>query len=205
MKSTQERYISVDVESTGPVPYPYSMISFGACCVDNPHSTFYRELRPISRAYERDAIQVAAKGLLCLQDLKENPVYDPPHSSFDPLKVLDVLEKKGEDPIYAMRDFADWVEECAGEKRSVFVGFNAPFDWMFVNWYFHSFIGRNPFGANALDIKSLYKGKFGTTWSDTRKSQMPKNLLSGRPHTHNALEDAVEQAEIYRRIETARY
>ena len=28
------------------------------------------------------------------------------------------------------------------------------------------------------------------------KSRMPRHLLSGRPHTHHALDDAMEQAEL---------
>ena len=55
----------------------------------------------------------------------------------------------------------------------MFVGFNASFDWSFVNWYFHKFVGTNPFGVAALDIKAYYMG--------------PEQVVHGRKH-------AVEQA-----------
>ena len=32
------------------------------------------------------------------------------------------------------------------------------------------------------------------------KRQMPAALLSARPHTHNALDDAVEQAELFQNL-----
>ena len=42
-------YIMVDVESDGPIPGDYSMISFGAVLVDTQlDKTFYRQLQPIS-------------------------------------------------------------------------------------------------------------------------------------------------------------
>ena len=48
-------------------------------------------------------------------------------------------------------------------ETSVFVGFNAPFDWSFVNYYFHRFLGHNPFGFTAVDIKAYYMGAADTT------------------------------------------
>ncbi|MEA8422134.1 hypothetical protein PZT50_22700 [Pseudomonas aeruginosa] len=52
-----------------------------------------------------------------------------------------------------MQRFKVWVEQVTPEgARAVFVGFNASFDWSFVNHYFHYFLGENPFGIAALDI-----------------------------------------------------
>jgi ribonuclease T len=83
----------------------------------------------------------------------------------------------------------------------VFVGFNATFDWSFVNFYFQQYPGKNPFGIGGIDIKSYYMGLSGVTWEDTRSSRIPKEYTnSSRRHTHNALDDAIEQAEIFRRM-----
>ena len=61
-----------------------------------------------------------------------------------------------------MADFAAWVERVTPEgSLPVFVGFNAPFDWMFVNEYFHRHLGRNPFGHVAVDIKAYAMGRDG--------------------------------------------
>jgi hypothetical protein len=59
-------YVSVDVEADGPIPGPYSMVSFGAAvcgrhttdgftAVDPAAQTFYRELRPISTEFDAEA------------------------------------------------------------------------------------------------------------------------------------------------------
>ena len=46
---------------------------------------------------------------------------------------VDILRTMGEPPESAMKHFADWVVEVVPTgARPVFVGFNAPFDWMFV-------------------------------------------------------------------------
>ena len=63
----------------------------------------------------------------------------------------------------------------AKAAKPVFVGFNAPFDWAFVNFYFQQYLGDNPFGIGAIDIKSYYMGMSGGTWEDTRSSRIPEN------------------------------
>ena len=40
----------------------------------------------------------------------------------------------------------------------MFVSDNNGFDWQFVNWYFHAFLGENPFGHSSTNLGSLYKG-----------------------------------------------
>lgn len=171
-----EVYISVDIEASGPIPGEYSMLSLGACVVGDLSKTFYKEFKPISDKYLAEAIQVSGLS-------------------------LEKLKKTGIAPERAMAEFEDWIRQVSGDdRRPVFVGFNATFDWMFTAYYFHRFLGRNPFRISGLDIKSYYMGKFGTTWGDTAKSSMNKKFLSGKKHTHNALDDAIEQAEIFRKI-----
>jgi ribonuclease T len=103
-----------------------------------------------------------------------------------------------------MRTFRDWLRTVAGEDGSlVFVGFNAPFDWSFVNYYFHLFDGGNPFGFTALDIKALYMGATGCDWADTRSSKIAERLKPTLKGDHAALHDAQYQAEIFRLIQNA--
>ncbi len=81
----------------------------------------------------------------------------------------------------AMRKLEEWVKSVADESSSpVMVGFNAPFDWSFINYYFHRFLGRNPFGFSAIDIKAYYMGVSGSSWHDTRSSVMRKTLNAWR-------------------------
>jgi DNA polymerase III epsilon subunit-like protein len=172
-----EVYYSIDIEASGPIPGEYSMLSLGACRVDMPDENFYRELRPISDGFVQAALEVSG---FSLASLKET----------------------GQEPVAAMREFRDWVKRSSEESLPVFVGFNAGFDWSFVNWYFHKFLGANPFGVSALDIKAYYMGLTGCSWDETRSSKLPSILKSDEPrrHAHNALSDAVHQAQIFRRM-----
>ena len=86
---------------------------------------------------------------------------------------LDVLESTGLTPEEAMKRFDVWATGLApAGELLVFVGFNAPLDWTFVNCYFHRFCGRKPFEFAALDIKAYYMGVTGCGWADTRSNRM---------------------------------
>jgi ribonuclease T len=172
----REVYISVDIEAAGPLPPTYSMLSLGAVAVDDPQATFYVELRPINDNSVLGAMKVVGR---TLQD----------------------FARTGRDPKDAMAAFRDWLSSVTKAAKPVFVGFNATFDWAFVNFYFHQYLGENPFGIGGIDNKSYYMGLSGCTWEDTRSSQVPGEFKGSSPrHTHNALDDAIEQAELFRRM-----
>ncbi len=170
-----ECYISVDIEASGPVPGIYSMLSLGACLVGMPERTFYAELRPITDLAIPEALHV---------------------SGF----TLDQLARTGRDPQEAMEVFLGWVQEVAAGATPVFVGFNASFDWAFVNWYFHVYLGENPFGIGALDMKAYYMGLSGCHWRETTSNQLPQQFQPTHQPTHNALDDAIAQAEIFKKL-----
>lgn len=171
-----ETYISVDIEAAGPNPSRYSMLSIGACLVDDPGQGFYVELQPLHDASLPRSIEI---GGLTLEELRE----------------------RGTPAQEAMQRFADWVAQQVPPHRApVFVGFNAAFDWMFVDVYFDRFEIPNPFGHSALDIKSYYMGRMGSTWAETSLKHLSPRYLKGRPLSHNALGDARDQAELFRKI-----
>ena len=82
----------------------------------------------------------------------------------------------------------------------MFVGFNATFDWAFVNFYFQEYLEENPFGIGGIDIKAFYMGLSGCAWEDTKSSKIPSKFKGKSRHTHNALDDAIEQAEMFQRM-----
>jgi ribonuclease T len=171
-----EVYISVDVEAAGPVPGLYSMLALGACVVGRPDEAFYAELRPITDAFVPEALRVGGMS-------------------------MERLREEGRDPAEAMAAFGSWVRDhAAGARRPVFVGFNSSFDWAFVNWYFHRFAGGNPFGIGGVDVKAYYMGLVGCPWGDTTSSRLPARFRSSLPHTHNALDDARAQADIFAKL-----
>jgi ribonuclease T len=168
----KETYVSVDVESSGPTPGAYSLLSIGACVVGNTGEEFYAEIQPINDAYVPEAIEVAGKS-------------------------MEEFTRSGRPPKSAMKSFRDWLTKVSGEAAPVFVGFNTAFDWSFINWYFHTYLGENPFGIGGIDIKSYYMGMSGCSWEDTRSSHIPAKFKGSSQHTHNALDDAKEQAEMF--------
>jgi DNA polymerase III epsilon subunit-like protein len=173
---TNEVYICVDVETAGPVPAQYAMLSIGACLVEDPERWFYIELQP-----DRDEFLPEAMAI----------------SGLSP----EALKQNGAEPRHAMRLFADWVAEVTPQgMRPVFVALNAPFDWMYISDYFHRYLGANPFGHSALDIKAYYMGVSGVSWSETSMKHISAHLLEEKHLTHNALRDAQDQAEIFRVI-----
>jgi ribonuclease T len=175
MNNKKELFISVDVETAGPIPGEYSLLSIGACNAEDDIESFYVELKPINRNAVPEALKVTGLS-------------------------LDKLGEHGITPSDAMKDFANWIARITGDDTPVFVGFNAPFDWSFVNYYFHKFIGNNPFGFTALDIKALYMGATGSSWSDTRSSRIAERLRPQQRGNHDALRDARYQAELFRLV-----
>lgn len=174
--TASECWISVDVETAGPHPSGYSLLAIGACRYDDPGSGFYRELAPVTSDAEASALAIS--GL-----------------------HLDDLARTGVAPEVAMRAFAEWLEEIVpAGRRPVFVGFNAGFDWMFVCDYFHRYLGHNPFGHAAIDIKSVAMGALGTTWPETSLRALSARLLDGRTLSHDALQDARDQAALLRAL-----
>ena len=91
-------------------------------------------------------------------------------------------------------------DQSSGGRMPVFVAFNAAFDWMFVNDYFHRYLGRNPFGHTALDIKSFYMGLSGVCWEETTMRFVGPRYLGDQQLTHHALRDAMDQAQIFRKM-----
>jgi DNA polymerase III epsilon subunit-like protein len=168
-----ETYISVDVESAGPNPGNYSLLSIGACTICEPQETFYVELRPINDNFTAEALAVSGLS-------------------------MEKLTESGSQPDEAMKRFAAWLVQVTPERsRPVFVALNAPFDWSFVNDYFHRYLGSNPFGHNALDIKALYMGLTGADWKETYIEALAKRCGVHLELTHHALQDAIDQAKLF--------
>jgi DNA polymerase III epsilon subunit-like protein len=169
-------YVSVDIETSGPSPTLHALLAIGACSVADPTRTFYVELKPTSSIVEAEAM--AVHGL-----------------------SLEELSHSGIDQPEAMRRFEAWTLALVPQGATpVFVSYNAPFDWMFVNDAFHRALRRNPFGHAALDIRALHMRQSGTPWESIRLSDLLDRHLGGRRLSHNALEDARDQALLLRAL-----
>jgi len=155
-------YIMVDVESDGPIPGDYSMVAIGAIVVEPAlDRTFRATLRPISEKWIPDALAI---------------------SGFSREATLGFSEPKA-----VMEAFADWVASV-GDGNPRFVSDNNGYDWQFVNWYFHHFTGRNPFGWSSMNLGSLYAGLSKNVRASFKHLRRTK-------HTHDPLDDARGNAE----------
>lgn len=191
-----KKYISFDIEASGPTPGKYSMLSLGACIVGDRQTQFYREFKPLNLAYVLDAIKVGCRGLYCL-NVRDIPQFNPESDEFDPLKVLATLSKTGEAPRTVMADYANWV--LRSTKGFIPVEAAAPikFDGMFTTWYFDNFYdGENPFGHSGEDMNSLYRG----VARNADASMRDLKLVDDRKCAHNALDDAVFQAKVFEKV-----
>lgn len=175
-----ETWISVDVETSGPTPAAGSLLSIGACLVDDVDAGVELLLRPDPELpWDEEAQRVHG---------------------------LDraTLERDGLDPAEAIARLDAWLGTVVPRgSRPVFVALNAPFDWMFIADACWRHLGRNPFGPTALDIKALYLGRHLDeieAWGDTRRTMMEERYPVDLPHLHSALADAREQALLCRRI-----
>ena len=176
MSQKREVFISIDIETAGPIVSEHSMLTVGACLVYQPEVEFSVMLQPISDKAVEAALEVS--GL-----------------------TLEHAQKDGLVSTEAMSQFADWIAQNVPEGCTpVFVGLNAPFDWSFVNYYFLKYHGENPFGFTALDIKALFMGVTGCSWHDTKSSSIDKRVFPTLQGDHDALHDAKYQAELFRLV-----
>jgi DNA polymerase III epsilon subunit-like protein len=182
MNETRATYFCVDIETNGPVPSLYDMVSLGAVVVAPDErgelqlgETFYVELRPVAPLVDPGAVKI--HGL-----------------------DLEHLSREGKTRREALDLLTAWVERHtrAGTKPC-FVGHNAPFDWSFVAWTYHVEGLENPFGYKAMCTKSVAMGALGIHWLDTSKEVLSERLklpAEDMEQKHRADYDALYQAKI---------
>jgi len=172
-----EIYVSTDIETDGPIPGPHSMLSFG------------------SAAYTADKQLVATfeANLETLPGATGHP--DTMAWWATQPEAWAAHRTNLQTPETAMKAYVAWVKGLPG--KPVFVGYPAGFDFLFVYWYLIRYAGESPFSFSALDIKSYAMAVLGTEYRATTKRNMPKTWFDKLPHTHKALDDAIEQGALF--------
>jgi hypothetical protein len=150
--------IVVDVESDGPIPGPYSMVCFGAVLVDRPEHSFYGQTKPINEKWDPEALEISGFS-------RED------HLTFPDPKII-------------MESFRSWIY-AVSDNRPVMISDNIAYDWQWINWYFHNFIGNNPFGFSGRRIGDIYSGLM----KDIHQTNKWKYFRKTK-HTHNPVDDA---------------
>jgi hypothetical protein len=186
--SKVDAYFSADVETDGPIPGPFSILSFALVYAGSfdgrhfqrPHryeQTLYKELRPISENFEPEALRV---------------------NGLDRTR----LSLEGEAPETAMTEACQWVNVIAGPAQPVLVAYPLSFDWSWLYWYFIRFsVEGSPFAySRCFDIKTALAVKAAIPISEAGRSRVDPSLRSSHPHTHHAVDDAIAQAEIFANV-----
>jgi len=172
-----EIYVSTDVETDGPIPGPHSMLSFGSAAYladKTLLSTFSANL---------ETLPGAAGHPKTIAWWKSHP------------QAWDACRTNPQPPEVVMKRYVLWLKELPG--KPVFVAYPAAFDFMFMYWYLIRFTGESPFSHSALDIKTYAMALLKKNYRDSTKQHMPKHWFDERPHTHLALDDAIEQGILF--------
>lgn len=172
-----EIYVSTDVETDGPIPGVNSMLSFG------------------SAAYRADKTLIST--FTANLETLPGAVADPKTMAWweTQPEAWQECRRDLQPPEVAMKKYLAWLKRLPA--RPVFVGYPAAFDFMFVCWYLYRFTGQNPFSHSALDIKTYAMAMLKKGYRDSVKRNMPNRWFDDLPHTHMALDDAIEQGALF--------
>ncbi len=170
----QDIYLSVDVETDGPIPGLHSMLSIGAAAFD----------------IERRLMATFSANLLALPGAAPHPET----AAFWAREPQAYAATRSElrEPAEAMAAYRRFIE--ALPHRPIFVGYPAAFDHMWHHWYLHRFTGSDPCGFAPLDLKSYAAAMLALPFRESAKRAYPRAWFAGAPnHDHVALTDAIGQ------------
>lgn len=173
-----EIYVSTDIEADGPIPGPYSMLSFA--------SAAYASNKTLLGTYSAnlDTLPGAATHPKTMEWWRQFP------------QAWEQCRRDTRAPEVVMPEYLAWLEALPG--RPVFVGWPATWDFMWIYWYLVRFTGARPFRENALDVRSYAMGMRKTDFRLTTRTYLPRRWFDdGLPHTHVALDDALEQGALF--------
>ena len=167
-------YLSVDIESDGPIPGKNSMLSLGAVAIDinkKIHGEFEVNLELLPEATpDPNTMEFWGKNPEAWKVCRENIV----------------------SPEDGMKSYREFLKQLP--SRPIFMGYPACFDFMFHHWYLIYFTGKDPCGFSGLDLKSYAAGLKGLSYRQSTKRNFPKIWFENMKHDHTALTDARGQA-----------
>jgi hypothetical protein len=172
-----EIYVSTDVETDGPIPGPHSMLSFA--------SAAYRADKTLLGTFTANLETLPGAA-----GHPETMAWWGEHA-----EAFAATRTGLEAPEAALRRYVAWLKGLPGQP--VFVAYPAGFDFLFVYWYLIRFVGESPFSFSALDVKTYAMAVLKTAYREAVKRNMPPRWFDPLPHTHVALDDAIEQGALF--------
>lgn len=176
MTDTGEIFFSIDIETDGPIPVRNSMLSFACVAFAEDGSvlgSFERNLKPLPGAVQdpRTMTEFWAKEPVAWEYCTQNTV---------------TAEE-------AMPDFVKWVKSIPGGQR-VCVCMPSGFDFTFMYVYLMMFAGESPFSFSCIDMKTYVAASRKQAYRHSGKKSWPSRWFDrDLPHTHKAIDDAIEQ------------
>lgn len=172
-----ELYVSTDIETNGPVAGKHAILSIGSAAFTADKqllTTFSANLEaPLDTAPDEHTMRWWATQPEAWAACLKNP----------------------EAPAEAMARYMAWLKALPG--KLVFVAYPAAFDFPFVLWYLNRYVGDNPFGYSVIDIKTFAMAMLRKPYRECGKASMPIEWFDPVPHTHVALDDAIEQGRLF--------
>jgi hypothetical protein len=171
-------YLSIDVETDGPVPGIYSMLSIGMAGFTTDNQVVWEReinLLPLENA------RVDQKTLEWWKKDEQKEAWNH----------LMTNRKKPEE---AMVNLSEEIRELRTQYRVFTIAWPACFDWMFLHWYMHKFVGDNPLGRRAKCADTYAWAISRTIHPNISIGPLLEEWEDNRfTHTHKALDDAKEQ------------
>lgn len=175
-----ENYLSIDIETDGPIPGLNSMLSLGAVII-------YAD---------------GSEGPMWTCNFKPLPWADPNPDTLlwwgKQPEAWQAATGNQEDFAVATQNFRRWLDGKM-PPRLIAAAWPATFDFAFINYYLHSFTGGNPLGFACIDLRSLIWGLQRSRGYYTMAEKDINNLAAETTpglRSHVALDDAREQGQL---------
>ena len=181
-----ELYISTDVETDGPIPGLYSMLSFAS-------AAFVIEKNPETLKLEKRLVDSFSENLTPLPDAKTDPDTMVFWEKFP--EAWQYSTENPQAPEIVIPKYSEWLKALEG--KPIFVAYPLGFDFTFIYWYLHKFAGESPFKHHGLDMRSYAMAALKRNYSESSKQAMPEHWFDDLPHTHKALDDAIAQGALF--------
>jgi hypothetical protein len=180
MAKKQVIFLSIDTESNGPCAGLHSMLSIGLAGFDTTGQIVFE--------YEAN-LQPIPNGL-------EDPETIKWWAQDKNKEAWKHIHQDQRDPTDVFTELKTQIIDLQSKYKVRTVGWPINYDWQWLNYYFHRYIGSNPLGHSALCIRTyafaMHKKADSNDQIDIDQYTDPRFK-----HTHKALDDAKEQGAIF--------
>ena len=157
---SEEYYVSIDIESFGPIPGVNSMVNFGAVAYTSGTKEKLGQFSANLLELEGSVRNQSTMNNFWLLPEQKNALEA---ITTDPRPAADVMPR-----------FKSWIHEmtAASGAQPVLVAYPSGFDFTFLYWYWTRFLGEYPpFWFRCIDIQSFAAGKLDIPLSECTKER----------------------------------